>query len=753
MSPEEDRRVLAGPGLGAEEMRVSVNTFWYRVPLLGILAWIAVRGHERLDPYSPLRTEGWIVFWGLGGLAVLILLPELVQLTRSGVRPLAKGIARWANRQAAKLRHTSDARPWAWLLARSSLGLLMLARVVWIYGVRFLALPVRTYYNPTVTAVVSTALVHWFLVAGVVFGLEAQSNPDDGPLAGEGLIYTLWRMAVFFTNQSLDDEPLSFEARVVALAGLVVFLLMMTAYAASFREERERRIHRRLRNKPRFLPMQDHSLVVGDLFSIRLILQQFEHYGRNQDIVVAGLDPATATVAGLDRLEPMVWAVEGNLWEREVRRQAKVERAAELVVAAANLKRGEAWRTVAAVEGDRPCVVTVVDAREEDDRIIEKVLSKHGGDPDLNLRWDRRRAGFRATCREIPGFAELIRDLVSFHPRSVFPRSFNLSRHVLLSRPQHWPRLGRFRDRFLPFYTRCFNVVPLWPGPVDDEVGHLHRLCASGEQAYLLLPVHWLPRFGRWLWRFLRRLLWLRVAEKPPRRDDGPAWRASTADFETAVEPAEKRLAAEPDAATAAPPAEEHPAADDDADDEAAAGEPQARAVFPRTRLEEDRRLLDKLVEECVWVNSPNGRRRLVEFNYPESAAALSTICERNDADGRVETYSDLEMRSLWLSMLAICGESALELLDALWPARSSEEPRLVFELALVDTDLLDGRDSIGFGRAVRRCLESGTSLLAYRSPGGKWIPCAYGHRLHPGDQLLRLRRTDPHRLWASGGP
>jgi len=738
MSPEEDRRVLAGPGLGAEEMRVSVNTFWYRVPLLGILAWIAVRGHERLDPYSPLRTEGWIVFWGLGGLAVLILLPELVQLTRSGVRPLAKGIARWANRQAAKLRHISDARPWAWLLARSSLGLLMLARVVWIYGVRFVALPVRTYYNPTVTAVVSTALVHWFLVAGVVFGLEAQSNPDDGPLAGEGLIYTLWRMAVFFTNQSLDDEPLSFEARVVALAGLVVFLLMMTAYAASFREERERRIHRRLRNKPRFLPMQDHSLVVGDLFSIRLILQQFQHYGRNQDIVVAGLDPATATVAGLDRLEPMVWAVEGNLWEREVRRQAKVERAAELVVAAANLKRGEAWRTVAAVEGDRPRVVTVVDARKEDDEIIEKVLSARPDDPrDLDLSWDRRREGFRATCREIPGFAELIRDLVSFHPRSEFPRSFNLTRHAPLCRWRRWPRLAARRARLLSIYTRLFNVVPLWPGSADPEIYQLHCLCASGEQMYLL-PLRWLFR--------ARRSAEASRGKEPP----GPA---AAAAWVTAVEPAEQRLAADPDAENGAPPAEERPPADVEAADTPAAG-PQAPAVFSRTRLEEDRELLDRLVAERVWRKPANGRRCLVEFNYPESAAALSTICERNEADGRVETYSDLEMRSLWLSMLAICGESALELLDALWPARSSEGPRLVFELALVDTDLLDGRDSIGFGHAVRRCLESGTSLLAYRSPGGKWIPCAYGHRLHPGDQFLRLRRTDLHRPGgASGGP
>lgn len=170
-------------------------------------------------------------------------------------------------------------------------------------------------------------------------------------------------MAAFITNQSFDDVPLSIEAKMVALAGLVVFLLLITAYAASFREERERRIHRRLRNKPRFLPMQDHSLVVGDLSPARLILQQFQHYGRNQDIVVAGVDPATATVAGLDRLEPMVWAVEGNLRDQEGRRQATVERAAKLVLPAANLGSGEAWRTVARVEPDRPRMVTVVDAR------------------------------------------------------------------------------------------------------------------------------------------------------------------------------------------------------------------------------------------------------------------------------------------------------------------------------------------------------------------------------------------------------
>jgi hypothetical protein len=143
--------------------------------------------------------------------------------------------------------------------------------------------------------------------------------------------------------------------------------------------------------------------------------------------------------------------------------------------------------------------------------------------------------------------------------------------------------------------------------------------------------------------------LWPRVAGVPPRRDSDPVWRASTADWVSAVERAEKRLDAEADAEKAQPPAEERPSADDEADDSPAA-EPQAPAVFSRTRLDEDRRLLDELVKESVWANPPNGRRRLVEFNYPESAAALSTICERNHGDGRVETYSDLEMRSLWLS-------------------------------------------------------------------------------------------------------
>lgn len=720
-------------------MRASVNTFWYRVPLLLILLWTGGQGYRLLEPIGSRRPEGWVVFWFLGFLAVLFLLPELAQLARSAGRPIGRGIQGLANWAGVRLRSGASAARWpAWLASRSLLALLKLLRAGWVYFTRLVTLPVRTYYNPTVTAVLSTALIHWFLVACAVYFLETQhelfrSGLDDGPWAQNGLIYTLWCMAVYFTNQSLDDVALSDAAKVVSLCGLVFFLLMMTAYAASFRERRERRIHRRLRNKPRFLPMQDHYLVAGDLFSVRLILQQFQHYGISQDIVVAGLDPATATVAGLDRLESMVWAVEGNLWEREVRRQARAEQAAELVVAAANLKSGEAWRTVAAVEGDRPRVVTVVDARKGDDEIIEKVLSPRPGDPtDLHLRWDRRRAGFHATCRKIPGFVELVRDLVSFHPRPVFPRSFNLTRHFLLRRWRRSPRLAARRGHLLSLYTRFFNVVPLWPGTAEPEFDRLHCLCASGEQTYLL-PLRWLqrPRAAK--------------AAAVEERDTGKSphrWPAA-AHLVSAVDPAERRLAAKAKPKKAPPRPPEPTLADDDSPGSPSAEQPQLPTAFSRTRLEEDRRLLDKLVARKVWKQAATGRRRLVEFNYPESATALRTICERNDNLGRVETYSDLEMRSLWLSILAICGESALELLDALWPVQRTKKPRLVFDIASVDATLLDGCTSIGFGRAVRRSLESGTSPLAYRSPGGKWIPCAFGHRLRPGDQLLRLRRTD----------
>ncbi|MEM9599021.1 MAG: hypothetical protein AAGD06_32435, partial [Acidobacteriota bacterium] len=748
----------------------------------------------------------------LGVVGTLLFGPELTSfLSRVGrwlVRGLVAGLdllegqaVRWS------LSDQGPIRRFVAFLLHLAVGAL---KWVMVFLARLVTQPVRSYFYPTLGDLLLVCILHWFIFGTAIWMVEADASKrkafDSIAVFGQEFLTALWHFAVYLVSAGMDGGiPETVPGRFLALTALVLFIVILAAYSSAIHETRERLNLRRLRSKPRYLPMFGHFLVTGDIPAIRMLLHQFESYGVCQDVVVATRTASTSAVVGLGRLEPVVWAIEGDLWEGDVRHRAYVRHASALVVAGASLGPNDTVRTVLAVEGENSLVQSAVDARRQDLRILRQALRSKDGrkrtgpreHEDLLLSWRSRRSKMQEDLIRIPQLQQFLLDLIRYRPHpgeAAFGLMAHGHRYLLFRFLFGWYFRRRVdRDegerRFLVAYARCFDVVPLLR--IEAAVPWEHRLlCVSTLEG--ATGLHRLAR---------RALTWLRrrrgaAGPKPP-PTNFPR-RSRTAEvlsehLSSALgegQTGHLRSAGEGALvwATSAGLPQDPPS---DFDGETPGAEDRQRGIPNQPAREAgsplataDGELLHHLCQQKVW--KVDGARVLVTFHHPDSADALDALCTRyrqvrptdpfgpplepNAAKGaapepkpepRIEAYSDLEMRTLWLSLCALLGRPTLELLMGLWPVPGdapgdapgdtlgNEEPPPGLYLGWSSLRLPDVSEpgGVGFESLTERLLGTyGVALLAVRpatpDPGGgerRWYPLARGRRLYTGDQILFL--------------
>ncbi|RMH23461.1 MAG: hypothetical protein D6696_00440 [Acidobacteria bacterium] len=612
-------------------------------------------------------------------LLVLLFLPELYACLRF----VASG-AYWIGTKLLTPQARGDGR----------LGRRLLKAYRWASAalVNLLSFPIRTYYKPSLAAILGALLLHWFTVTFVVWLAEvrhagAGSPFVHSPLAGQ-LTDSLIKMAMMLAGKGFDYPPQSTVSRVVILVGLVIFLVLLVFYGSAFNDSRRRLAHRRLKGKPRFLPLFGHLLVSGEIPAVRMLLHQFEHYDLSQDVVVAGESSATAAVAGLSRLEPHVWAVEGNLWEAEVRHAADARRANCLVVTSVEAAPLDATRTLLAVEADNQEIRSVIDTRQCQKSIIECALRERRGtspaaDRDFFLDWGARHEAFLDDLKRVPYLTRLLRELLSRRPRDAYPRHFNLVR----------------RSRFGPLHrleeTRLLTMIPLCLPADDPSLDDWRSLAIEGDSL-------------------------LRAFFHSAASSEG-----SGTPLPGAGEIEIRSVFREPEAC-------------DDC-------KKIHRLHNGKIAAAADHDLLQELCSEEAWKTATT-KRLLVEFHQPDAAESFLAICRRNGREENVEAYSDLEMRTLLLALAVILEDDVCRFLDALWPIEAEKRTLRFASRELEESDCPGG--SISFRELVRKLREASQSPIACRPAGGAqpryWIPCPFGDDLRPGDEILVLERVFP---------
>ena len=110
---------------------------------------------------------------------------------------------------------------------------------------------------------------------------------------------------------------------------------------------------------------------------------------------------------------------------------------------------------------------------------------------------------------------------------------------------------------------------------------------------------------------------------------------------------------------------------------------------------------------------------------------------ELKTADGLwVEPWSDLEMRTLWLSLVVLLDQPVLTLLEHIWPVAGGAVPSL--RLAILEPLFPDHR--VSFEDIVLERLGMGDAVLGVRSAATKpWEAAAFGREFGEGTQLLLL--------------
>lgn len=695
--------------------RVSFTTtsFVTRLGIFLLLAFLAQSLHENLQVLSARQPEGWTAWWIFGALTLVLFSQELLRffsfLRVFGLENVCQRLQKWENACKDHRRHASS---WAFKGLLYVLdGLLSLLRLMVLFTSRILTYPIRTYYHPTATTIFTSLMLHWLAVGCLVWMVERRFDQATAGVVESGLsrefLDTLWRIGMFLVNHSFDQEPLSLEGKVFSLLGMITFLILLAVYGNAVREARERLTLQRLPTKPRLLPMYGHSLVTGDITAIRMLLHQFQHHGIAQDVVVATRNASTATVTGLGQLSDLVWSVEGNLWEEEVRKAAGVDHANELIVLGATLEPIEISRTIAAIESDNRCVNSVIDARyqdRDDNRLIRAAVQPN---QDFLLDWSARRPHLRACFLAIPRLCELLTEVLHYRNRTSYPRQINLA----------WRRffagLLELLDKLKlgAWGLRGCNAIPLVPRQLTPPELRttIGRLVLHGE------PLHASVRTA------------IREWFRPPARESKPeeSSSAGTTPFETAwTEPV---FVSALDGTTLAP-------LEPDTVD-TAPWQPNRAPSTRKTLAQQDQKLLDLLCRREIWKQP---RRWVIEFHEPDSVESLQAICASKHCR-TVEAYSDLQLRVFCLALCALMGASLRDLLECLWPARS-QEPKLQIQMRTVADVTGDLQRVYWFGRAVSLGLRRRQSLLAYRpGPLDTWRPCAFGQRLRPEYQALVL--------------
>ena len=363
------------------------TSFIIRLGMLIVLGAVAHQFSREViagDRFAP--NQAWLPYLFFGVAGTLLFAPELSQ----AIGRICFACLRWLGQRLEiaedlALRRSHREAGW-WSRTLGWLLHFIVVSIKWtiVFSVRLATQPIRAYFYPTFGNLLLFCILHWFFFGTVIWMIEARALSHDvfGSVTvfGQELLAALWHFAVYLVSAGMDGGlPKTQLGRFLALIALVLFLVILAIYGSAIHETRERLNLRRRRGKPKYLPMFGHFLITGDIPAIRMLLHQFESYGACQDVVVATKRASTAAIVGLEQLEPLVWAIEGGLWEEDVRKRANVRHASALVVAGASLSDNDTVRTVLSVEGDSPLVQSAVDARRQDLTILRQALRSKDG--------------------------------------------------------------------------------------------------------------------------------------------------------------------------------------------------------------------------------------------------------------------------------------------------------------------------------------------------------------------------------------
>jgi hypothetical protein len=582
-------------------------------------------------------------------------------------------------------------------------------RCLIIFLVRLVVFPIRTYFHPTVHAFLLVVFLLWLLTAGSVWVVETLGYMEAGSrtlTSPESFLDSLIRVAIYLVSSGLENSlPRTFSGKVVVILSVIVFLVLFALFTISYRERRERIIQRRLRTLPRTLPMFGHILVTGDISSVRMLLHQFDYYGVNQDIVVATENATTAALVGLRQFEATVWAVDGNLWEYDVMRQARVRSASELLVLGSSLDAVTVLRTVLSVEREQPLVRTSVDASSDDSTIFDRFLSTD----DIKLDWESRAQAFKEDIERIPFLCDLLMDLVSSKKRKEPPRDVVIVRRLFKWRVLRSAPFGE-RDDQIANYAYRKGVVPLDIGTKeirsssqDHHFEAQYLLCIQCNDKNIIV-------------RFICSLVlyfWCKVIK---RKKDTADETGSIIEFQKVCKTLEDNEKVIDDTGC------------------------KYSVASSKKNATSDNKILRSFIESD-WE-----RPLLIKFSEPDSSLAMRYIHERDldnmevlkECDSeRVESYSDLEMRTLFLSVCMLTEGAALAFLDKLWP-KGQAERRIEFVAYTYSGN------PISYRRLMSYKLLKGISLIAYRKGNGeRWIPCSVTDKIRKEYQLLFIKNSD----------
>ncbi|MBU0606338.1 MAG: hypothetical protein KKI08_00575, partial [Armatimonadetes bacterium] len=377
-----------------------------RLIFLVAFTLVAIQAAEALVGAGHVESEGWVIWTAIPIGAVLLLLPEFTIVGQKVLGLASRCADRCLRPDNSEAEHPN---PGATILRWFATSL-----------VQIVTQPIRVYFHPTWPAVLMTALLHWFVFGTTIWFLERHGAPTVTSFGDESFIenvrLSLFLFAAYLVSHGMEGAlPMTWSARLCAILALVLFLVGVAVYGSALARRRERLLQRQLRTKPTVLPMFGHILLAGDGHSVRLLLHQLNDHGLDRDVVVVGEGSSTVAVTGLRSVEHLVWSVDGNLWEQDIREQASVRYADKLIIAGASYDPDFVVRTAIAVEAENETIETVVDLPAEQAKFLRPALtSKLSAENDTVLRWEARRPHVGRDFHAIPHLAGLFRGLLRY---------------------------------------------------------------------------------------------------------------------------------------------------------------------------------------------------------------------------------------------------------------------------------------------------------------------------------------------------